>query len=156
MIPILSDIVNVESRKGLKDCRTIGKSSHGSKKTIIRFINRKYCKRALLTRKQLEKFYLRKHQFRSGTKIFTHENLRAKNEQLVFNCCQLNRRNLIFRMLTKNDTIYIKQTENPKLLIILNMTILHDILTNFYDLIKKGIENRDKSGDQNASHEFHM
>ena len=52
---ILSDIyVNVESRE-VEDCHRIGKSNNGSKKTIIRFINRKYCKKALLNRKQLER-----------------------------------------------------------------------------------------------------
>ena len=154
MISILSDNVNVESRK-VKDCHAIGKSNNGSKDTIIRFINRKYCKGALLIRKQLEKLYFRKHQFGSVIKIFIHANLRAKSEKLVFNCSQLNRRILIFGTFTKNDTIYIKQNENSKPLIILNMTILYYILPNFYDLIKSN-ENRDISRDQNASHEFYM
>ena len=52
---ILSDIdVNVESRE-VEDCHRIGKSNYGSKKTIIRFVNRKYCKKALLNRKQQER-----------------------------------------------------------------------------------------------------
>ena len=72
---ILSDIhVNVESRE-VEDCHRKGKSNNGSKKTIIRFINRKYCKKALLIRKQLKRVRFKKHQFVSGTKIFTHENL---------------------------------------------------------------------------------
>ena len=48
---ILSDIdVNIESREE-EDCHRIDKSNNGSKKTIIRFINRKYCRNALLNRK---------------------------------------------------------------------------------------------------------
>ena len=67
--PILSDIdVNVESRE-VEDCHRIGKSNNGSKKTIRRFINRKYRKKTLLNRNQLEKIDLKKHQFVSGTKI---------------------------------------------------------------------------------------
>ena len=67
---ILSDIdVNVESRE-VEDCHGIGKSNNGSKKTIIRFINRKYCKKALLNRKQLEKIDLKKHQFVKWHKDF--------------------------------------------------------------------------------------
>ena len=55
MTPILSDIDgNVESRE-VEDCHEIGKSNNGSKKTIIRFTNRKYCKKALAIRNQLEK-----------------------------------------------------------------------------------------------------
>ena len=72
---ILSDIdVNVESRE-VDDCHRIGKSNNGSKKTIIKFVNRKCCKKALLNRMQLERIDLRKHQFVSGTRIFINENL---------------------------------------------------------------------------------
>ena len=50
---ILSDNdVNVESRE-VEECHRIGQSNNDSKKTIIRFVNRKYCKKALLNRKQL-------------------------------------------------------------------------------------------------------
>ena len=67
---ILSDIaVNVEPRE-VENCHRIGKSNTGSKKIFIRFINRKYCKKALLNRKQLERIDLKKHQFVSGTRIF--------------------------------------------------------------------------------------
>ena len=76
---ILSDIdVNVESREA-GDCHRIGKSNNGSKKTIIRFVNRKYCKKALINRKQLERIDLKKHQFVSGTRIFVNQNLMVKN-----------------------------------------------------------------------------
>ena len=123
---ILSDIdVNVESRE-VEDCHRIGKSNNGSKKTIIRFINRKYCKKALLNRKQLEKIDLKKHQFVSGTRIFINENLMVKNEHLAFNCRQLKKRNYIFATFTKNGTVYIKQNENSRPVVILNMNVLHD------------------------------
>ena len=111
---ILSDIdVNVESRE-VEDCNRIGKSNNGFKKTIIIFINRKYCKKALLNRKQFEIIDLKKHQFVSGTKIFINENLTVKNEHLAFNCRQLKKRNYIFSTFTKNSTVYIKQNENSR------------------------------------------
>ena len=104
---ILSDIdVNVESRK-VVDCHRIGKSNNGSKKTIIRFINRKCCKKALLKRKQLERINIKKHQFVNGTKIFINENLTVKNEHLAFNCRQLKKKNYIFSTFTKNGTVYL-------------------------------------------------
>ena len=72
---ILSDIDDkVESRK-VGDSHRIGKSNNRTKKTIIRFINRKYCKKALLKRKQFERIDLKKHQFVSGIGIFVSENL---------------------------------------------------------------------------------
>ena len=148
---ILSDIdVNVESRE-VEDCNRIGKSNNGSKKTIVRFINRKYCKKALLNRKQFEIIDLKKHQFVSDTKIFINENLTVKNEHLAFNCRQLKKRNYIFSTFTKNSTVYIKQNENSRPVVIINMNVLHDMFHNFFDLSKEGNENRDISGDQNAS-----
>ena len=94
---ILSDIdVNVESRE-VEEYHRIGKSNNGSKKTIIRFVNRKYCKKALLNRKQLERNNLKKHHLVSGTRIFINENLTVKNEHLAFNCRQLKKKELYIR-----------------------------------------------------------
>ena len=77
---ILSDTdVNVESRE-VEECQRIGKSNNGSKKTMIRFVNRKYCKKALRNKKQLERIDLKKHHLVSGTRIFINENLTMKND----------------------------------------------------------------------------
>ena len=85
----LSDIdINIESRE-VEECHRIGKSNNGSKKTIIRFANRKYCKKALLNRKQLERMIWKKHQLVGGSRIFINENLTVKNKHLAFNCRQL-------------------------------------------------------------------
>ena len=54
------------------------------------------CKKALVNSKQLERIYLKKHQFVSDTKIFVNENLAVKNEHLAFN----------YRLL-KKGTIYL-------------------------------------------------
>ena len=144
---ILSDIdVNVESRE-VEECHRIGKSNNGSKKTIIRFVNRKYCKKALLNRKQLERIDLKKHHLVSSTRIFINENLTVKNDHLAFNCRQLKKRNYIFGSFTKNGTVYVKQNENSRPVAILNMNVLHDLFPNFYDMSKEGNENHNISGD---------
>ena len=110
---VVSDIdVNIESRE-VEDCHRIGKSNNGSKKTIIRFINRKYCKKALLNRKQLERIGLKKHQFLSDTRIFITENLMVKNEPLAFNCRQL-----------KKGTIYLAHLQRMAQIIFIKMKIL--------------------------------
>ena len=148
---ILSDIdVNVESRE-VEECHRFGKSNNGSKKTMIRFVNRKHCKKALRNRKQLERIDLKKHHLVSGTRIFINENLTIKNEHLAFNCRQLKKRNYIFGTFTKNGTVYIKQNENSRPLVILNMNVLNDRFPNLYELSKEGNENYDISGDQNVS-----
>ena len=53
-----------------------------SRKTIDRFTNRKYCKKALLNRKKLAKLDNEKHQLGSSNKIFISENLSRMNEKL--------------------------------------------------------------------------
>ena len=70
---------------------------------------------------------------------------------MAFNCRQLKIRNHIFGTFTKNGTVYIKQNKNSRPVAILNMNVLHDMFPNFYDISKEGNENRDTSGDQNAS-----
>ena len=54
-------------------------------------------------------------------------------------------------MFTKIGTVYIKQNENSRSVIIVNMNVLHDMFPNIYDLSKEGHENWDILGDQNAS-----
>ena len=75
----------------------------------------------------------------------------VKIERLTFNCRQLKKRNYIFATFTKNGTVYIKQNENSRPVAILNMNVLYDKFPNFHDLSKESNENRDISGDQNAS-----
>ena len=94
---------------------------------------------------------MKKHQFVSGTRIFINENLSVKNKHLAFNCRQLKKRNYIFHTFTKNGTVYIKQNENSRPVVILNMNVLHDMFPNFYDFSKEGNESCDISGDQNVS-----
>ena len=54
-------------------------------------------------------------------------------------------------MFTKNGVVYSKQNENFRPVVIINMNVIHNMSPNFYDLSKEGNENRDISGDQNAS-----
>lgn len=45
----------------------------------------------------------------------------------------------------------LNKNENYRLVVILNLDVRHNMLPDFYDLSKEGNENRDISGDQNAS-----
>ena len=109
---ILSDIdVNLESRK-VEECHRIGKSNNGSEKTIIRFVNRKYCKKALLNRKQLERIDLKKPHLVSGTRIF------KKKELYIWH-------------IYEEWHSYVKQNENSRSVVILDMNVLHDMFPNF-------------------------
>lgn len=101
MTSILSYIdVNVESSE-VADCHRTYKANNGSKKIIIRFTNRKYCKQALLNWKRLEALSYSKHQFGSGTKFFINENFTTRNGQPAFNCRQLKRKKQVLIRLLK-------------------------------------------------------
>ena len=54
-------------------------------------------------------------------------------------------------MFTKIGPVCIKQNENSRSVIIVNMNVLYDMFPNVYDLSKEGNENWDILGGQNAS-----
>ena len=103
-----------------KNVTELGNIIMALKRALLRFINRKYCKKAMLNRKQLQRIDLKKHQFVTGTKIFINENLTVKNEHLAFNCRQLKKRNYIFSTFTKKGIVYIKQNKNSRPVVIIN------------------------------------
>ena len=51
----------------------------------------------------------------------------------------------------KSGIVYIKQNENSRPVVIVNMNVLHCMFLTFFDLSKESNENHDISGDQNAS-----
>ena len=57
VINVLSKATNVHvTADDIEACHRIGKSKENSKKTIVRFINRKHFKCALVNRKKLKSF----------------------------------------------------------------------------------------------------
>ena len=66
---------------------------------------------------------------------------------MAFNCRQLKKRNYVFGTFTKNSTVYNKQNENSRPVVIINMVVLHDVFPSVYELSKEGSENRDISPD---------
>ena len=72
--------------ESIEDCDRIGKSDRAnSKKPIIRFGSRKYCKKALLNREKLEKCV----RCKPNTMIFFSENLTMINKNNACNCRKL-------------------------------------------------------------------
>ena len=71
VISVLFDIeVNV-SPNDVEAYHRIGKpNSNKSKKTIVRSLSRKHCKKALLNRRKLQNLDKEKHSFSQNTKVF--------------------------------------------------------------------------------------
>ena len=84
---IMEDVDVIVKNGDIEACHGIGKSDQktSSKKTIVRFINRKYCKKALVNRKNLVNINSEmKYNLNRNNKIFINENLTHANESIAF------------------------------------------------------------------------
>ena len=105
---VLSAIdVQVEPRD-IEACHRIGKPTSKTRKTIVRFVNRKNCEKILANKKKLLKLSNAKHNFHAGTNIFVNENLTPMNEIIAYNCRKLKRSGLIHACYSRNGIVYIK------------------------------------------------
>ena len=115
-ISMVSNInVNIEEND-IKLCHRFGKpdATSKSKKTIVRFVNRKNCNKIFENKKKLAKLNNEKHNFREGTKTFVRESLTPMNEFIAFNCRKLKRKELIHSCYSRNGIIDIKMTDKSR------------------------------------------
>ena len=83
---IMEDVDVIVKNGDIEACHRIGKSDQktSSKKTIVRFINHKYCKKALVNRKKPININSEmKYNFSRNNKIFINENLTHANESIA-------------------------------------------------------------------------
>ena len=84
---IMEDVDVIVQNGDIEACHRIGKSDQksSSKKTIVGFINRKYCKKALVNRKKSINIYSKiKYNFSRNNKILIDKNLTRANESIAF------------------------------------------------------------------------
>ena len=126
--------VNVE-KNDLEACHRIGKSDprSSSKKTIMRFVNRKYCKKALLNRKNLANINSEvKYNFTRNNKIFINESLTKANESLAFCGRKLKQAGLIYSCYTRDKVVHLKKkNEHGKAIKIHHMSLLNEMFPEF-------------------------
>ena len=89
----------------IEACHRIGKSRNSSKKTIVRFSNRKFAKQALYHSKKLKS--IDKSTLGLTNDVFINENLTPVNSRIVYNCRKLKHQNLIFKTYTINGMVYL-------------------------------------------------
>ena len=88
-----------------------------SKKTIVRFVNRKYCKKALINRKKLANINSEmKYNFSKNNKIFINENLTRTNESIAFCSRKLKQNRQIHSCYTRDGIVHIKKNKHLKAL----------------------------------------
>ena len=105
------------------------------KKKIVRFLNRKHCKKALLNRRKLQNLDKEKHGFSQNTKVFINENLTLMNENIAFNGRKLKWSGLVHACFTIDGIVRIKKSENSKPLKVFHMKNLRELFLDFnFDL----------------------
>ena len=118
----------------IQACHRIGISDKktSSKKTIVRFVNQKYCKKALIDRKKLVNINSEtKYNFSKNNKIFINENLTRTNESIVFCNRKLKRNGQIHSCYTRDGIVHIKKNKHSKALKVYHMSFLYDVFPDF-------------------------
>ena len=131
---ILKDVDVHINDNDLEACHRIGKSDTrtGSKKTIVRFINRKYCKKALLNRKNFIHINSEtKYNFSHNNKIFINENLTKANKSIAFCGRKLKRANLIYSCYVREGVVHIKKSEQARPIKVNHINTLYEEFPDF-------------------------
>ena len=139
---IMEDVDVIVQNGDIEVCHRIGKSDQktSSKKTIVRFINRKYCKKALVNRKKLININSEmKYNFSRNNKIFINENLTRENESIAFCGRKLKRNSKIHSCFTRDGIVFINKTEKSKAFKVHHMNALYDAFPEF-DFFDDGSE----------------
>ena len=128
LLPNAYKVCNIEA------CHRIGKSvkKTSSKENFVRFINRKYCKKALVNRKKLININSEtKYNFSQNNKIFINKNLTHANESIPFCGRKLKRNSKIQSCFTRDGIVFIKKTEKSKAFKVHHMNVLYDAFPEF-------------------------
>ena len=127
VVNVLSKATNVHvTPHDIEACHRIGKS----KKTILRFINRKHCKCALVNRKKLKSFNSESIGL-PNVKLYFNENLTEYNNTLAFYGCKLKRAGLINSTYTLISTVHIFRTVGERPIKVFHMSGLLELYHNF-------------------------
>ena len=131
---IMEDVNVVIEDGDIEACHRIGKTDPktASKKTIVRFINRKHCKKALINRKNLMNINSeRKYNFTRNNKIFINENLTRANESIAFYGRKLKKSREIHSCFTKDGVVHVKRSERSKPFKVHHINDLYDAFPEF-------------------------
>ena len=132
VVEVLKKIDLNVSNNDIEACHRLGKQKNKLRKTIIRFVNRKFAKKALLNRKGL------KHADTSSLgldshKVFINENLTRANSKTAFHSRSLERNSLIDKCYTEDGVVHIvcPDLQNGKVIKVFHLNTLMDLFPNF-------------------------
>ena len=85
----------------------MGSSVNNSRRTILRFTNRKFSRKALLNRSKLRKI----PSTSANHKIFVNEDLPFRNSKIAFLCGKVKRADHIEKTFTRDGTVHISSSD---------------------------------------------
>ena len=108
VVGILNSInVNLDSCD-VKACHRIGRSKDFKrKKTIIRIVNRKFCKKALVNGKKSSSANINDNEIQLKNKVFINENLANYNNKISFYCRKLKKASLVEKCYFRDEVVHI-------------------------------------------------
>lgn len=132
VVEVLNKIDLNISGSDIEACHRLGKFENKQRKTIIRFVNRKYAKKALLNRKSLKQADTTSLGI-DNRNVFIYENLTRANSKIAFHSRNLKRSSLIEKCYTKDGIVHIAggDLENGKVIKIRHLITLLDLFPNF-------------------------
>ena len=113
VISVLADIDVLVESQDVEACHRFDKPDRDkSQKIIVRFVNRKNCKKFYLTRKNLAVLITANTIFTQNTKSFANQNLTTMNESICYNCRKLKRSGLINGCFSRDGIVRIKRRKD--------------------------------------------
>ena len=100
VVDILKEINVVVSANDIEACHRMGPPKNESKKTIVRFVNRKHAKKALINRKNLRNITAQKN-------VFINENLTVRNNKIAYLSRKLKRSGHVEKAYTKDGITHV-------------------------------------------------
>jgi len=85
-----------------------------TKKTIIRFVNRKLCVNIMEAKKNLKQTDIKKLGFPDDTLLYINPNLNRYFQRLLWKCRTLKRRNKILSFKFQNESVLIKKSQSER------------------------------------------
>ena len=131
VVEVLNKIDLNVSNNDIEACHRLGKLNDKPRKTIIRFVNRKFAKKALLNRKELKHIDTSSLKI-DNHKVFINENLTRANSKIAFHSRNLKRNSRIEKCYTKDRVVIASpDLQNGKVIKVLHLNTLMDLFPNF-------------------------
>ena len=123
---ILSDIDVKLTSNDIEACHRIGKKNNriDSTKSIIRFVNCTYAKKALFNKKKLSQNHKNYSFNTNNNPFFISGNLTRMNESLAYQGIKLKRNNLVNACYTRDGIVTIKISDRSKAIKVYHMNEL--------------------------------